>query len=56
MGCFPHIITTEVAEWKAAYEAEHDAMFVKGTGDKATVDRKRRDRKKKAQKPGFLQN
>ena len=35
MGCFPHIITTEVAEWKVAYEAEHDAMFVKGTGDKA---------------------
>ena len=32
---FPHIIA-EFAEWKMEYEAEHDAMFVKGTGDKST--------------------
>ena len=33
-----HNITlyTEFAEWKAAYEAEHDVMFVKSTGDKTT--------------------
>ncbi len=34
----PHNVTTaaEFTEWKADYEAEHDAMYVKGTGDKTT--------------------
>ena len=33
----PHNVTTaEFTEWKADYEAEHDAVYVKGTGDKTT--------------------
>ena len=36
--CAQHhtVLHTEFAEWKAAYEAEHDVMFVKSTGYKAT--------------------
>ena len=36
--CTQHhtVLHTEFAEWKAAYEAEHDVMFVKSTGYKAT--------------------